>query len=474
MTTTRTMSLRARLLAGMGFVAGVLVIVSVIITITTRGQLLDQIDQRLASFAPVDRVGDGRPGDRLDTTLPPIPPDDFPQRVSDVYEGFVDSDGVLTTRFVPNAGDRTYGEPDISPDDLPATGRRVFTTGATEGDVDYRVLAQRIGDITAITALPINDVEDTISRLIVVQVLGMLAILAVLGLVSWWVVHLGIRPIKKMTTTATEIAAGDLTARVPEDSGQGTEAGELAVALNLMLGQIEGALDERAASEERLRRFVADASHELRTPVTTIRGYAELYRHGGLRDDTTLDDAMRRTEQEATRMGRLVEDMLTLAKLDERRPLDIRPVDLAQLARDAALDARAAWPTRTIIAEHLDDPVAIVGDEDRLRQVVTNVVGNALVHTDQDVAVTIRLTHTATSALLDVEDTGDGMPPEIVERVTERFFRSDPARSRHRGGSGLGLAIVDAAMTAHGGHVTIDSEPGTGTTVHLEFPIAAG
>jgi two-component system OmpR family sensor kinase len=274
-----------------------------------------------------------------------------------------------------------------------------------------------------------------------------------------------------MTETAAQIAAGDLSVRVPE-SAPGTESGELAVALNTMLGTLEGSLAERAASEERLRRFVADASHELRTPVTTIRGYAELYRHGGLGDPAALDDAMRRTEQEAARVGRLVDDMLALARLDEGRPLDVRPVDLAVLAVDAAADARAASPERPIDVELDGSPVAIDGDEDRLRQVVANVVGNALVHTAPDVPVTIRVEHDATSATLSVVDQGQGMTAEVAARVTERFFRADPSRSRHRGGTGLGLSIVDATVSAHGGAVEIDSEPGSGTTVRLTIPLA--
>lgn len=472
------MSLRSRLLAGLAFVAAVLVAVSIVITFTIRDQLIDQIDTRLSSFSPIDRDGDprrtvfGQGPDLIDTIPPPIDLSiGATERVSDVYLGFVGADGELTTRFGPNLGDREYGAPAITAVDLPATGSAFFTVGATEGDVSYRVLAQRFGDITTITALPIDDVEETISQLVLVQVLGMLMILAALALVSWWVVHLGIRPIKEMTHTATEIADGDLAVRVPEGA-KGTEAGELALSLNRMLGQIEGALDERAASEDRLRRFVADASHELRTPVTTIRGYAELYRHGGLGDPAALDDAMRRTEQEAMRMGRLVEDMLVLARLDEQRPLEVRPVDLRALARDAVADARASWPDREIAVQIGDDPFEVSGDEDRLRQVVANIVGNAVVHTDPAVPVTVRVGADGPAVTLEVEDLGQGMPPEVTVRVTERFFRADPSRSRHQGGSGLGLAIVESAMSAHGGSVAIDSALGRGTIVRLTFPAA--
>jgi two-component system, OmpR family, sensor kinase len=259
--------------------------------------------------------------------------------------------------------------------------------------------------------------------------------------------------------------------RVPE-SAPGTESGVLAVALNTMLGNLAEAFEERAASEARLRRFVADASHELRTPVTTIRGYAELYRHGGLTDRAALDDAMRRTEQEAARIGRLVEDMLSLARLDEQRPLTVRPVDLTALARDAASDARATAPDRPITVDAGTTPIVIDGDEDRLRQVIANVVGNALVHTEPSVPITIRVERDSASVTLSVDDEGQGMPAEVAERVTERFFRADPSRSRHRGGTGLGLSIVDAAVSAHGGVVAVESEPGRGTTVRLTMPLA--
>ena len=465
------MSLRTRLLVGMAFVAAVLVAVAAVITSTTRDQLIGQIDDRLASFS-YGRMGWPTDDQQANSVEPPdgappeggppggAPPQGGPERPSDVYQGYVDAEGDLVTLFAPNVGDEEYAPPDIIAEDLPESGRRNYTVDATDGGGTYRVLAQRPDDMTTITALPLDDVQRTISRLIVVEVIGSLAILAALGVVSWWVVHLGIRPVKKMTETATQIAGGDLSVRVPE-STPGTESGELAVALNTMLGHLERGMDERAASQARLRRFVADASHELRTPVTTIRGYAELYRHGGLADPAALDDAMRRTEQEAARIGRLVEDMLTLAKLDEQRPLAVHPVDLNALARDAAADARATSPGRPIAVEVTTEPIVIDGDEDRLRQVIANVVGNALVHTAADVPVTIRVEGDGTTATISVDDRGQGMSTEVAQRVTERFFRADPSRSRHRGGTGLGLSIVDAAVSAHGGAVEIESEPGT-------------
>ena len=333
----------------MAVVAVVLVVVSAVITLTTRDLLIGQIDDRLESFSPSVRGEDIARFPDPDMLPLDGPVGPLPERSSDAYQGFVQN-GVLVTRFVPNVGDVEYGPPDLDLSELPDEGSAYSTTDSVDGDVTYRVLAEHVGDLVLITALPLDDVTDTISQLVWVEVLGSLLILAVLGIVSWWVIHLGIKPVKEMTQTATRIAGGDLAVRVPE-TANGTESAELAVALNQMLGHIEGALDERAASEDRLRRFVADASHELRTPVTTIRGYAELYRHGGLADHDALDDAMRRTEQEAIRMGRLVEDMLVLAKLDEERPLDLAPVDLAALAEDAGADARAAWPDRSIAVD---------------------------------------------------------------------------------------------------------------------------
>ena len=464
------MSLRARLLAGMAIVAIVLFGVAALNTRSTRSELIGRIDDRLALLASAD---DRRfDGDEV-FGAPPIPPDGF-DRFSEIYEGRLESDGTLRVFLEPNLpGFEEVGDPDVTLADVPARGYVIVTRSAVEGDVDYRVLIEAMQSGHAhVSAIPIDDVEQTIDRLVLVQALGSLAVLAALGLVSWWVVHLGIRPVQRMTDAATQIAEGDLTVRVPEGRA-GTESGQLAVALNQMLGHIETALDDRARSEARLRQFVADASHELRTPLTTIRGYAELYRMGGLAQQDSLDDAMRRTEQEATRMGRLVEDMLTLAKFDEERPLDLRPVDLVAIARDAAADGRVRAPGRPISFEHTVESAVVDGDEDRLRQVVGNVVGNAIVHTEPTVPVTIRVQRRDGHVVLEVADEGTGMPAEVAARVTERFFRADPARARNRGGSGLGLSIVDAAVSAHGGSVEIHSVEGRGTTVRLVFPAVA-
>ena len=260
--------------------------------------------------------------------------------------------------------------------------------------------------------------------------------------------------------------------RVPE-AAPSSEAGQLGAALNHMLGRLDEAFDQQAASEDRLRRFVADASHELRTPVTTIRGYAELYRVGGLAERDELDEAMRRTEQEAVRMSRLVDDLINLAKLDEGRPLERREVDLTVLAADAARDAAAVDPGRPITHGPAIARAVVLGDEDRLRQVIANIVGNALVHTPAGTAIDVRVDVVGSDARLAVTDHGPGMPPDVAAKVTQRFYRADPARVRHRGGSGLGLSIADAAVVAHGGTIAVDSAVGRGTTVTVALPLGA-
>jgi two-component system OmpR family sensor kinase len=460
----------------MGLVALVLVAVAAVITTTTRSQLVAQIDDRLAAAVTDDRESAflGNDGDEDHDDHQPPSQSAPPERQSDFYEGRLDVSGDLEDFNVPNLGGRTFAPPDVDLDDLDLTDRRpdYLTVKAVDGDLVYRVLAiaSPDGDGAFLTALPFDDVQSTINRLLLIEVAGVVAILAVLGLVTGWMLRLGIRPIKQMTTTATTIATGDLSARADE-TAPAAESRELAVALNTMMGTIETALDERAASEGRLRRFVSDASHELRTPVTTIRGYAELYRVGGLEDRADLDDAMRRTEQEATRMARLVDDMLTLAKLDEHRPMVHQPVDLGRLARDAVGDARAVAAGRSIAVD-ADDTVIVLGDEDRLRQVMANLVNNAIAHTEPDVAVTVCVRANDGRAVVEVIDEGQGMPADVSERVTERFFRADPSRSRHRGGSGLGLSIVDATVSAHGGSMDVRSSPGSGTTVAFDLPLA--
>lgn len=459
------MTLRNRLLLGMALVAIVLAASAVAITRSTRSHLVGQVDAQLAAAGPRIPGGPRGPG-----------PDDgggdqAAPRLSELYVGRVSARGVLSTVLTPNLRGDTADTPVLGAGDVAALRAGRYVTVDSDGSTRYRMVARRDGGLGGMTviALGLDDVDETVRRLVVVEALGVAGIMAVLGLVTWWVIGLGVRPIRRMTEAASTIAAGDLSRRVPE-AAAGTEAGALSAALNGMLGQIEVAFDERTASEARLRQFVADASHELRTPVTTIRGYAELYRAGALTEGDELAEAMRRTEQEAVRMGSLVDDLLHLARLDQGRPLVREPVALAALAADAARDALAAAPERSITVE-APDPTIVAGDEPTLRQVIANLVGNALVHAPGS-PIEVRVTRDGSSGVLEVHDDGPGMSADDAARAFERFYRADASRSRHRGGSGLGLAIVEATVRAHEGTVTIDTAPGRGTTVRISLPLA--
>jgi two-component system OmpR family sensor kinase len=462
------MSLRSRLLAGMAVVAIVLVGASVLITRTTHSALVERIDDQLTSAVISPRDGFGGSGDG----------DGGATYFTNFYVGAVATTGRVVTVTTPAFGDTGRPLPKFSANAVlaatavPANRRHPFTVGSVSGAGEWRVLAVQQRDGTnVVIALSLHDVSTAMGRITRVELAVTASVIAILGLVTFFVLRLGLRPIKRMTETATAIAGGDLSHRVPEVNA-GTEAGELGVALNTMMTKIEDAFDERAASEARLRQFIADASHELRTPVTTIRGYAELYRSGGLDDPEELAQAMRRTEQESLRMGSLVEDLLLLARLDQGRALDRTTdhVDLGVLAVDAVSDARAVDPTRPVTAA-VAEGVAVEGDEGRLRQVVANLVGNALVHTPPGTPVQVTVTRNGSDAVLEVHDDGPGMAEPVAARAFERFYRADPARSRHAGGSGLGLSIVKAIVQAHGGTVAVVTGDGRGTTVRVALPL---
>jgi two-component system OmpR family sensor kinase len=458
-------SLRARLLVGMAVVGVVLVVAAVVITRTTESYLVQRVDAQLAAARGGFDRGGGPPGG--------APDDHAGGYLNSVYLGYVNGDKI-TTLARPAFEDANAPVPAITVDDVyDSHGQPVtepFTVGTDPpSDTRYRVMAFP-GDrgYTFVAALSLADVDASVSRLKWVEVLVTGLVLGILALVTWWVIRLGVRPVKQMTATATAIAGGDLSHRVPTGH-EGTEAGELGDALNTMLTRIEEAFDERSASEARLRQFIADASHELRTPVATIRGYAELYRRGGLEEREELRQAMRRTEAETVRMGTLIDDLLLLARLDQGRPLDRAPVDLGVLAVDAAADARVRAPERRVTAS-VSEGVVVAGDEHRLRQVVANLVSNALVHTPPDAAIEARVRSDNGRAVLEVHDDGPGMSPDVASHAFERFYRADRSRSRQYGGSGLGLSIVQAIIDAHGGTVTLDTSLGHGTTVRVDLP----
>ncbi|MEX1009670.1 MAG: HAMP domain-containing sensor histidine kinase [Acidimicrobiia bacterium] len=455
----------------MAVVAFVLVSAAVVIVRTTETYLIERVDAQLADIP-------ARAFDRITETFPSASPRTFPSRpsLSSAYVARV-ADDVLTVLSTPNASSSGSGRPKVSPARAVAgadhDSPENFTVASTRGSSGWRVraIAEPDGG-TLVLALSLRDVDASVHRLVLVEMLATGLVIAILGLVTFWVIRLGVRPIKRMTATATAIASGDLSQRVPAERS-GTEAGELGDALNTMLSRIEDAFDQRSLSEARLRQFVADASHELRTPVTTIRGYAELYRQGGLKNEAELGQAMRRTEQETVRMGSLVDDLLLLARLDEGRPLQCAPLDLGVIAVDAAADARVLAPDRSIEAA-VAEGVTVHGDEDRIRQVLANLVANALLHTPDSAPVVVRVRTLGSRGVVEVQDEGPGLLPEHAARAFERFWRADASRSRNGGGSGLGLAIVKAIAEAHGGTASFASAIGVGTTVRVELPLAQG
>ena len=338
------------------------------------------------------------------------------------------------------------------------------------GSPAYRVQVLSIDNTgqQLIVAIPMHDAQETLQHLLTVELLVALVVLLSLGVLTWFVIKLGLRPLAEMEQTAGAIAAGDLSRRV-DVVDEHTEVGRLGIALNEMLYKIEEAFHEREESEERLRRFVGDASHELRTPLTSIRGYAELFRRGAADRPEDLEKAMRRIEEEAGRMGVLVDDLLLLARLDQGRPLARDHVDLSRITIDAVDDARTVAPERTFDYTP-NGAVEVTGDEARLRQVLANLLQNAVRHTPTDTPVHVRVATEGDDAIIEVRDEGPGMGPEDAAHVFERFWRSDASRQRASGGTGLGLAIVAAIADAHGGRAEVQTAPGEGATFRVRVP----
>jgi two-component system OmpR family sensor kinase len=326
-------------------------------------------------------------------------------------------------------------------------------------------------------AMTYDNFNASVDRLAMVMISVGLTAVALGTLIAFWTVSRSFRPLVRVERTAAAIADGDLSQRV-KIQNPATEVGRLSVSLNTMLAHIEAAFDARKASEGRMRRFVADASHELRTPLVTIRGFSELYRHGALQDSDDVGTAMNRIESEAKRMGALVEDLLVLARIDEQRPLQKKPVDLLVLGNDAAVDARASSPDRKITVIGLDGGPATNsptrGDEARLRQVVANLMANALRYTPKntplEVAVGVGIEDGVRYSTLQVRDHGPGIDDAVAPKIFERFYRAESSRNRDTGGSGLGLAIVSAIVSSHQGQVRVSKTEGGGATMTVQLP----
>jgi len=456
------LSLRARLVLGMLALAAVGLAAADVATYTSlRSFLFDRTDNTLnADHHFVEGAFSNQ--------------DDLRAAGAGLFIQIRDTSGhVLFTSNPP----RFPGQKSLSPPKLPATIKlppapqagdgpdrvRYFTANAVEESGRYRVRASQEPGSTAvlIVARSLRDVDSTLHRLLLIELLVTAGVAAAIVLLGLWIIRLGLRPLAAIGKTADAITAGDLSRRV-ERAESRTEVGRLGLALNAMLGRIE-------ESDRRLRRFVADASHELRTPLAAVRAYAELFERGAHRRPDDLARCMSGIGRESERMSVIVEDLLLLARLDERRPLEREPVDVADVAREAVETARAVEPEREI--ELSVEPALVLGDRERLRRIVDNLLGNVRAHTPAGARAKVAVRNSDGMAHIVVEDSGPGVAADEIERVFERFFRADSSRARASGGVGLGLSIVAAVAEAHGGSASARSGPG-GATFEIQIPLA--
>lgn len=457
-------SLRARIvlitiaLLTLGFVVS-----DSVVLVTLRGPLVDRVDSQLRLVGAVIV--------RLPMTVPQqavTAPSSGLDLIDQLYLGYLDDSGNVVREVrltsespeLPRLDAASVSAKDGQPFDDESGRWRVLAT------------ARLAGPGAVVLAASLGPVKATVARVRLICLLVGLAVLALLAAIGWFWIRAGLRPLRRIEETAAAIADGDLSRRVPEIAAPQTEIGRLATSLNGMLGQIETADAARAASEARMRRFVADASHEMRTPLAGISGSAELYRMGALAEPTEVTATFGRVEREAQRLAKLVEDLLLLAQLDEGTGgLRLAPMDLRTLAADALHDLRALDPTREVELTGTGG-APVLGDEARLRQVVTNLVGNAVAHTPAGSPIRIFVGTAGDRAVLEISDRGPGLTPAQAARVFDRFYRADSSRSRSTGGAGLGLSIAYSLVTAHGGTFEVESTPGQGATFRLALPTA--
>jgi two-component system OmpR family sensor kinase len=496
----RRVSLSTKLVASaLVLVSAALLVIGVISAIRLRQFLVSRVDRDLVTEAATAQIQ----ASHRNVIVPP----GFYLRISTPEGVTADERGYDETRFT--------GE-DLPPlttgmENLQRVAGTPYTATAPSG-MRWRIYVTVLdnGEFLHV-AESLDGMDETMGKFVATELLVGGCVVVLLGVIAAGMVQLGLKPLVQIERTAEAIAGGDLSRRVPEvepDAAQPqTEMGRLGRSLNIMLSQIETAFTERATSEaaavqaesvarsaadqahiaelrarrseEKMRQFIADASHELRTPLTTIRGFAELYRQGAARQPEQVQGLIKRIEDEAARMGLLVEDLLLLARLDEERPLERAPVELRVLAVDAVSAARAVAPERDVSLEVAEGAgeLTVLADESRLRQVIGNLVTNALTHTPAGTPVGIRLASAGPEAVLEVIDSGPGLSQEQAERVFERFYRADSARTRRAAragspasGAGLGLAIVAALVAAHGGRVEVASTPGEGATFRVILP----
>ncbi|MBV1852096.1 HAMP domain-containing histidine kinase [Catellatospora sp. NEAU-YM18] len=505
--------------AVVGLAALALLVTNLAATTTLKHYLVQQLDEDVRGLSGYGFPGAGAfGGNRPQPTATPTPsvnppagqaprngPGRFVERglppgMSDTIVLVYDSAGALKDY---------YSNSNLGPENAPMLGSvdemkswpegRPFTASSHDG-TEYRVVIRSGAAGYRVVASSLSRVEATSNLMLFGGLAVSGLVLLGLGFAAHRVVRIGLGPLTEMEQAAAHIAGGDLTVRVPSPDPH-TEPGRLGIALNTMLGRIESAVTARTQSEQRLRQFLADASHELRTPLTSIRGFAELYRRGGAPPGPELDETMSRIEQEASRMGLLVEDLLLLAALDEERPLQRGQVDLLVVAADTVRDAHVRSPGRNVELDGFE-PVTVLGDEHRLRQVATNLVANALQHTPASARITLAVSRRDDDddrerfelpvhrdplpvvaavgadlpeglplAVVEVTDTGPGVPLQHAERIFERLYRADPHRARSHGGAGLGLAIATAIVQSHGGRIELATAPGAGSTFRVLLPL---
>ncbi|WP_307849604.1 sensor histidine kinase [Qaidamihabitans albus] len=476
-------SLRARLLLlTTGLLLAGLSLVSALVSDHLERYQLDRIDSQLRSFtALVSRVPVTGPPEITDAAAHPEVVDPALDLIGTPYVVYLDAEGAVVRDVHSSRLDSATLPPRDELRAVPADGAAVDLRAA-DGSGRWRAVARPTtgGGGTVIAAAPLTEADATIARLRTSSLVSGAVLLVLLTAVGWFALGRGLRPLRRIEHTAAAIAEGDLTRRVPGLAPPSTEIGHLATSLNTMLGQLEQAFADRAASEARMRNFLSDVSHELRTPLFGIKGSTELYRMGALPERADVDEAMHRIDREATRLSALTEDLLLLAQLDEapEGQLDRAPMDLRTLAGDARHDLRALDPSRPVEltgpgGSGAPGPAPVHADEARLRQVVTNLVGNAAAHTPPGTPVRIGIGTAGGRAVLEVADEGPGMTAEQADRVFDRFYRTDRSRNRSGGAhTGLGLAIARSLARAHDGDVELETALGEGACFRLTLPLS--
>jgi two-component system OmpR family sensor kinase len=463
------------LLSAMGFLAS-----DVAAQTLMRSYLTQQMDSELisvagGSFPRVERAGIAREARGYQSNkddAPAVPLQSVPTSISLTLIGPA---GIILGQIGGdlNSTEITSYLQSITPEQVIKRANRPFTIEAPQSD--FRVIAQRLptGLGIVVVAQSFEDIDRTLLRLQGLFILIGFVMILFIALASRKVITVGLRPLATVEATAERIAEGDLTARLP-DIKPNTEVGRLVNTLNMMLGRIEESFSARVESESKLRRFVADASHELRTPITAIRGFAELHRQGAVTGEEKTKELIGRIENESKRMGSLVEDLLLLARLDQSREMKAEPVNLSKLVLDAVESARAAGQNHAVNFNKSDDEIYALGDSDRIHQVVANLLANARTHTPAGTKIDVSVIQSEDGVRIRIADNGPGLSTADQSRIFERFYRADASRVRTDGeGTGLGLSIVEAVMRAHAGKVSVESELGKGATFTLFFPLSS-